>query len=277
MKFQFKVLVATLALAVTLPASAAMTDTQSGNSSLMLTLLDNTAGISATFDLGYSKGTFNQIANNSWTMNSGDYASAWTSFWNVATAGNTSYAVFAGDALGVGNAEQSIFTTVASTWTGISNTVLGTSQANFDGYMRANSNSLTLGNMTSVVNGASVATSLDGAAYAGKSLAYGGSATSSVHKIASVGGDTSGLIGTNLSVFNIVRNGTSGLTTSTATKLSVAGPLLANGTNNPYFNMSSTGALTYVAAVPEADTSAMMLAGLGLMGFIARRRRNNVA
>jgi hypothetical protein len=31
-----------------------------------------------------------------------------------------------------------------------------------------------------------------------------------------------------------------------------------------------------VAAVPEADTSAMMLAGLGLMGFIARRRRNSL-
>ncbi|HPH06944.1 MAG TPA: FxDxF family PEP-CTERM protein [Methylotenera sp.] len=32
----------------------------------------------------------------------------------------------------------------------------------------------------------------------------------------------------------------------------------------------------YVAAVPEPDTYAMMLAGLGLMGFVARRRRENV-
>ncbi|MDP2404424.1 MAG: PEP-CTERM sorting domain-containing protein [Methylotenera sp.] len=32
-----------------------------------------------------------------------------------------------------------------------------------------------------------------------------------------------------------------------------------------------------VAAVPEPETNAMMLAGLGLMGFIARRRRNNLA
>lgn len=44
------------------------------------------------------------------------------------------------------------------------------------------------------------------------------------------------------------------------------------------WNLSSAGQLTYtgaasVAAVPEADTSAMMLAGLGLMGFVARRRR----
>jgi hypothetical protein len=32
-----------------------------------------------------------------------------------------------------------------------------------------------------------------------------------------------------------------------------------------------------VQAVPEPETNAMMLAGLGLMGFIARRRRNNLA
>lgn len=49
-------------------------------------------------------------------------------------------------------------------------------------------------------------------------------------------------------------------------------------TANSYWNLSTTGVLSYtvpaaVAAVPEADTSAMMLAGLGLMGFVARRRR----
>jgi hypothetical protein len=40
------------------------------------------------------------------------------------------------------------------------------------------------------------------------------------------------------------------------------------------WNLNAAGSLTYnaVAAVPEADTSAMMLAGLGLMGFVARRR-----
>lgn len=39
------------------------------------------------------------------------------------------------------------------------------------------------------------------------------------------------------------------------------------------FELTSAGQFT-VAAVPEADTSAMMLAGLGLMGFIARRRNS---
>jgi len=42
------------------------------------------------------------------------------------------------------------------------------------------------------------------------------------------------------------------------------------------WSLASTGSLTYtVAAVPESETSSMILAGLGLMGFIARRRKLN--
>ena len=59
--------------------------------------------------------------------------------------------------------------------------------------------------------------------------------------------------------------------------------LTANGLNVVAFT-HAVGADTYltiaqapVAAVPEADTSAMMLAGLGLMGFIARRRNRKQA
>jgi hypothetical protein len=35
--------------------------------------------------------------------------------------------------------------------------------------------------------------------------------------------------------------------------------------------------LQSVAAVPEADTSAMLLIGAGVMGFMVRRRKNNQA
>lgn len=275
MKFQFKVLVAALALAATLPASAAMTKTAGtggGDSSLILTLLDTTAGVSATFYLGFSKSSFVQTANGNWDLSTGNYASAWSSFWGVASAANTQYSVFAGDALGAGSGEQSIFTTVASTWTTTSNSVLGNMQASFDAYILANN---AIGNHGAVADGASFATlATGGSAYAGVGPALG-----SGGKIGNAGGDTNALIGTNMSVFNIVRSSTNNINPATATKLSVL-DTLANGTKNPYFNMSNTGTLTYtaaVAAVPEADTSAMMLAGLGLMGFIARRRRNNVA
>lgn len=56
-------------------------------------------------------------------------------------------------------------------------------------------------------------------------------------------------------------------------------PLVAMSTTETakVWNLSSAGVLSYstVSAVPEADTSGMMIIGLGLMGFVARRRSNN--
>jgi hypothetical protein len=43
------------------------------------------------------------------------------------------------------------------------------------------------------------------------------------------------------------------------------------GSNNREITVASTS-FTHVAAVPEPETYAMMLAGLGLLGFVARRR-----
>jgi hypothetical protein len=58
---------------------------------------------------------------------------------------------------------------------------------------------------------------------------------------------------------------------------------LSNATNTIFgneakFNLSSAGVLTYstaapVVLVPEADTWAMMMLGLGFMGFVARRKQ----
>src|SRR5450830_570284 len=108
MNFKLKALVAALALAVTLPASAAMNTAVSGDSSLILTLLDNSVTSSATFDLGFNKSTFPQTTGagltgsfagyqgTQWNISTGDYATAWTSFWAVATTA-TQYGVFAGD------------------------------------------------------------------------------------------------------------------------------------------------------------------------------------
>jgi hypothetical protein len=46
---------------------------------------------------------------------------------------------------------------------------------------------------------------------------------------------------------------------------------IANGPQGGLYN----GAIS-VAAVPEPETYAMLLAGLGVMGFIARRRNKSV-
>jgi hypothetical protein len=49
----------------------------------------------------------------------------------------------------------------------------------------------------------------------------------------------------------------------------------ATGGDPDYFHLTGNGVLTYtaVAAVPEADSYAMMLAGIGLVGFMVRRRK----
>jgi len=61
---------------------------------------------------------------------------------------------------------------------------------------------------------------------------------------------------------------------------------MANGTiagqayaHNQYGNYSTftANAVSAIAAVPEPETYAMLLAGLGLMGFVARRRKNPAA
>jgi len=83
----------------------------------------------------------------------------------------------------------------------------------------------------------------------------------------SAGSDTTGAIGQNLYVYNYTTTGDLPNSSVAGVKLSVAG-------FNPYFSLSNDGVLTYVAAVPEADSSLMMLAGIGLMGFIARRRKS---
>ena len=44
--------------------------------------------------------------------------------------------------------------------------------------------------------------------------------------------------------------------------------------NHEYFYGGSVGAMSNVNAVPEPETYALMLAGLGVMGFVARRRKS---
>jgi len=262
--FKVKALLAASLLAVALPASAAMTTSGSGASSLILTVFDmNTGGKTATFDLGFDKNSF--LSNQNLTaidLTTGDYATAWNAFTAGSTMTNVQYAIFAGDYSGTTNTDYSYFTTAGgASMASLFNSSFNTQLGNLDTYI-GNVNNLT--NHNTVANGGSISAS-GAAGYARVSTFYG----TSNGKIGTFGGDATGSLGTNLNVWNIagVEGGAGG--SITPVKLEVNG-------FNPFFNLSSSGVLNYtaVAAVPEADTSLMMLAGMGLMGLIARRRKS---
>lgn len=113
---------------------------------------------------------------------------------------------------------------------------------------------------TTAVNNSNTATFADGQAYAG-GVAWG----------TNLGGktlfNTTGGIGAKLPFF--LQYETSTTQTGNALNKSFG----TAGVTDAYWTLNNAGALSYtVAAVPEADTWAMLLAGLGMMGFIARRR-----
>ena len=112
----------------------------------------------------------------------------------------------------------------------------------------------------------------------GTALISGGGADSGVAVGSSFFNQYSGLtatatLGNSLNFYSITRP-VSEIDPSQMTKTSLK---QIDGTTLASWNFSSLGALSYtmgVAAVPEADTSAMMVVGFGIMAAVARRRKN---
>ena len=273
MKFQLKALAVAAILAATLPAQAATTSAVSGNSSLILAVYDTTANISALFDLGKDYSDFNvsgaSFANSgvtnpgtsfSWNLASGDYAAAWSLFNTTATLPNIKYAVVAQDNSGLvsvaGN--RGLISSYSAIAASPTSGQLANIAGNFDSYVADNgfAGAVTYENHSLVANGSSVSSS-------GKSYAPTGYFGNG--KNFNLGNIAAGAIGSDLGVFQYTNAGTSTFTLATTT-------IFGNGAK---FNLASNGSLIYstVAAVPEADTWAMMLLGLGFMGFVARRKQ----
>jgi hypothetical protein len=85
--------------------------------------------------------------------------------------------------------------------------------------------------------------------------------------------DATASLGQDLNFWAVTRPaGTTGLVQTVRTAF-----LQDDAVTRSVWNLASTGDLTYtVQAVPEADTSAMMIIGAGMLGLIARRRNNKV-
>ncbi len=262
MKFQLKALAAALALMAAVPAQAAIDLASTGNSSFVLTVLDKVANVQASFDLGKNYLDFNQVASVgavsnvtnpgtsfSWDLSgNADYSDAWASFLGAATLPNIQYAITAGDNLAAGSGVgfRGYITTLAAPGANLTTSGMTTALGNFDTY---------IGTQPHVAaNGSLFTANADTARTLYLNNRVGASTT---------GPTTLGVIGSNLGVIQVA-SGPSAFANATQTVFG----------NGAFFNLSSTGALVYsVAAVPEADTWAMMLLGLGFMGFVARRKQ----
>lgn len=274
MKFQLKALAAALALsAVAVPAQAAVDMTATGNGSLILTVLDKVANVSAAFDLGKNYLDFNQVAaagavstatasgtSFSWDLaGNADYSAAWTSFLGAANLTNVTYAITAGDNLGAGAGSRGYVSTLNGPLTALVGSAVITAVGNFDTYVANQS--------AAFAPGSTMLTAANGAGFAVPATTfYNGNKNNNTGSVAV------GAIGTSLGVVQV--------TTGASSFVNATSTVFGNGAQ---FSLASNGALSYTTnpivtpPVPEADTWAMMMVGLGLMGFMARRRNRNQA
>lgn len=273
MKFQLKALAAAMVLAAAVPAQAAITFSSTGNSELSLAVFDRVNNVSALFDLGKSYSDFSVIGssfadsnvdavgtNFSWDFTTGDYATAWTTFLSLANPANLQFAVVGGDNnAGATAGNKGIISTLNGNLLPINTVTLQQQLGTWDSFLAAaqTDNGTVYQNHTSVANGASVGNS--GSA---NTLGFFGSGKNNA-----AGSVTVGNVGETLGVFQQVSSASS-FTTGASTVFA----------NNASFKFTSNGLLTYttndpVVVVPEADTWAMMLLGLGFMGFAARRKQ----
>lgn len=269
MNFKLNLLAAAALMAAAGTANAALDNSLSGNGSLYLSVW-NGADTSAMFDLGYNIDSFLPAAmaadgiSVNWNLAGSSvtghtsttlgYGTTWADFAATVTNWNTVvFDVAAMDDAGTTAGAKRYLSTSFDPLTAVQ--AQGTSNLiNFklvDGYVNTSN---PLGTHAANANGANLATAANGNAY----YAAGGAKGPKWQNKASF--VTNGVVGSDLS-FYMLANGANGLTKATVTSYAGA------------FNLSNTGVLAYATApVPEASTYGMMLAGLGLVGFMARRR-----
>jgi PEP-CTERM motif len=271
MKFQLKALAAAVVLAASIPAHATLTLPNTGNGSAVLVMIDSAANLVATFDTGKLYSDFNQIASAgalgtqaSFSLdlaNNANYSATWAAFLaNGGSLTNAQYAFVAADNNGAGVGQQGYVASFASpgaaaqtsspVGTAAGNLNLALTNVDFVGTLQSNLN-------TSSNPGAALQSSVGQPGTVG---VYAGG------KLGNTGGFIFANLGTTMGFEQYVL-GTS--TVAQAGKL-----LLPASASTPTFSLLNNGLFTYsVAAVPEADTWAMAMLGVGFMGFVARRKQ----
>ncbi|WP_374592289.1 PEP-CTERM sorting domain-containing protein [Aquabacterium sp.] len=257
----FKALAAAAALVAAAPSFALTLGTASTGSSVFLNVVEeNTTQTSYELDLNLSVATFNDAGTYSWTL-TGD---TWNTFLATVQAGgdmsSLQWSVNANKLVNAG--QQFVYTTAAD----------GTLASDL-----AVRNSAVVGIVNDVtsyeqkINSNLDATGLASTAGSTSPAYWAYSENDTLNS--KLNSSVMNSVGTASSLYKIaVTPKTAGGATYFATTLATVTASAGS------FNLTNTAGvytLTYTqpsAAVPEASTLAMLLAGLGFVGFIARRR-----
>jgi len=261
MNFKLNALVAAALLVAAGSANAAISTSTSGNGELFMVVSDTTAGYSFVGDLGIAMDSFNANLGQSFDLTS---YSQWSAFYSAigGTLNNATFAVLAVDSTGTAAGSDRMWVTSSTAVTaadigGTKNNKMGAATNKADTLLgNLNTNTGTLGgDMNTVANGS----------------AYSSSAETATYWYATVADQ--------------MQNNLPFRTFADANEAANFGFMSNSGATSTLTPINYTeaagqwtvgaGSLNYaVAAVPEAETYAMMLAGLGLVGFMVRRRNN---
>lgn len=277
MSMKLKTLTAAVAIAASGMANAAIDNFASGNSSLLFFAADKTgAPISMSLDLSFNLNDFlpgSTLANSTiaWNFNTNtlsvngvqqagtyNWSSLLETFSGTAQVAETSWGVIAGDSRSTAFSDTPI-------------RYISTSKSSLD--LADNQTLSTLSFFSGVDNHLSAValaqgandgvTASSGAAYVANGTALG---VNFNWQNRSTAGSSAAAVGESQNVYFYEGVAFPGTNRATVTQFGNA-----NGVASFSY---SEGILTYTAPVPEPETYALMLAGLGLIGAIARRRKS---
>ncbi|MDI1361105.1 PEP-CTERM sorting domain-containing protein [Methylotenera sp.] len=259
MNFKLKALVAAAVVATTMSGAAnALT-----NNEMFLVAYDAAASKTFIAALGQA-GSVSAFTGNTDLSISYAADANWTNFITGATAGGVTYQV-----LGFYQSNAA-----APTSYNAGDRLLATSNTTPNSFSNSGMNGL-MSDVAIASGGIAQFESLN-AAITGTStgLITGGGFDSGAKVSTNVFGkynafNATAALGDSLNFYSITRPvATSNVTQTVKTQFLTNGV----GSTGDTWNLNAAGQLTYIAAVPEADSWAMAMLGLGLMGFVARRR-----
>lgn len=283
--FKLKALAVSAIMATAAPAFAAMDGGVTGNGELLLNLryyggTSATTGgddISGLFDLGFKMD--DMLAANgqggfskSWDLTTGAYGSSWTqltSFVGAPNIGKIEFNVIALDNTDANLKGGSRYLTTGSVESWPSQ--LNSSLKGFVGmqdYLDANNSR---GTHATDANGASIATPTDPTdTFFGAINGFGQGDT----WLTKTNVDTTQVLGTEQNFWFLTTSSTSSVGQAVKTPFGVDlndDGIIGAGEYTKV-SLSEAGVLTITSPVPEADTWAMLLAGLGMLSMMVRRR-----